>query len=87
MKEKRKGSTSWNKGLNKNSNESLKIVSEKLKIFKLGKKTGTQSENTKIKKSIALKGKKQKTTTCFNCGKIGSISNIKRWHNENCKLK
>ena len=31
------------------------------------------------------RGKKQPTDTCPHCGKIGSKSNMKRWHFDNCK--
>ena len=39
------------------------------------------------KLSNFYKGKKQPTTVCNHCEKIGSVSNMKRWHFDNCKLK
>jgi len=32
-----------------------------------------------------LKGKTQPTIECPHCGKIGSVSNMKRWHFDNCR--
>lgn len=43
------------------------------------------SEESKLKRSKALKGVAQPRTTCPHCGKIGSITNMKRWHFDNCK--
>lgn len=34
-----------------------------------------------------IKGDKQKVIICHYCGKSGGISNMKRWHFENCKYK
>jgi len=39
---------------------------------------------TKLKKSLALKGK---IIDCPQCGKIGGVANMKRYHFDNCKHK
>ena len=44
------------------------------------------TQETKDKISKALKGKKKRETKCPHCSKIGSISNMKRWHFDNCKI-
>jgi len=33
------------------------------------------------------KGKTQPKVTCHHCGKTGGVSNMKRWHFDNCKQK
>jgi hypothetical protein len=38
-----------------------------------------------IESNKKRKGLKQKTTICPFCEKIGSVSNMKRWHFNNCK--
>lgn len=43
-----------------------------------GKKTGKPAHN---------KGQKAATETCKHCGLTASKMNIKRWHNDNCRLK
>lgn len=35
--------------------------------------------------SNSMVGHKQPTEVCIHCGLVGSITNIKRWHNDNCK--
>jgi len=61
------------------------VVTEetKLKISKTltGKKRGPHSE--KHKKNMR---KPKPVIQCIHCGKSGGISQIKRWHQDNCKL-
>ena len=60
-----------------------------------GKKRGPQSEETKRKKSIALKGRainkgrkyKMKLVKCPHCGKEGKGGNMTRYHFDKCKNK
>lgn len=81
-----KGKTAWNSGLSKETSPILKMVGEKVKKAMKGRINGPASDETKRKQSEALKGKPQPTTKCVVCNKVGSISNIKRWHNDNCRL-
>lgn len=37
--------------------------------------------------SLALKGKPKERVTCPDCGKIGGVNNMKRYHFNFCKLK
>lgn len=46
----------------------------KLREVKLGKKRGMYNRHKEYEK-----------TQCVHCGKVSIISNINRWHNENCK--
>lgn len=86
MKDSKKGGCkAWNKGLTKENSESLQKVSEKVSKYRTGKTFGPQSKETLLRRSLALKGRPQPKTFCKKCGKEGSVSNIKRWHNENCK--
>jgi len=56
---------------------------KKISDAKIGKTVlRTDEHNRKI--GDANRGKHLPTTTCIHCGKVGSISNIKRWHNSNC---
>ena len=43
------------------------------------------SAETKKKSSIAALNREK--GTCIHCGKISDVSNLTRWHNDNCKLK
>ena len=61
------------------SKESKSKISESLK----GK---YHSEETKQKLSKSKKGKPKQKITCPHCGKEGEISNMKRWHFDNCKF-
>ena len=56
----------------------------KISESKRGKKHTHESNQ---KRSLALKGRKQPTSICPHCGKVGSISQMARWHNNNCKVK
>jgi hypothetical protein len=47
------------------------------------KKPKSFAHSQKISES--LKGIKKETTICPVCNKVGSISNMKRWHFDNCK--
>lgn len=59
----------------------------RLKIS-IAKKGNITSEETKLKQSVATKGKPkgpQTIVVCPHCTKPGAISNMKRWHFDNCK--
>lgn len=43
------------------------------------------SAETRKKMSIANKNKEKRY--CIHCNKLVDISNLKRWHNDNCKMK
>lgn len=58
-----------------------------LSIAKKGKSGKPKSAETRAKISAANKDKKQSTLICPHCNTIGGISNMKRWHFNNCKLK
>jgi hypothetical protein len=42
------------------------------------------SDESKLKKSLQMKGYVHKTVTCPNCGKSGGETSMKRWHFEKC---
>lgn len=46
-----------------------------------------QTTTSNTKRSLSLKGKPkpQKYVKCSYCKKVGGVSNMKRWHFENCK--
>lgn len=59
---------------------------QKISASKTGKKIARSAEhNAKI--GAANKGKKPPMDTCIHCGMRTSTTNIKRWHNDNCKHK
>ena len=70
---------SWNKG-----KPMLAHVKEMLIKSIAGK---TQSEESKLKKSLANKGRVFEKIACSHCNKIGGLTGMKRWHMDNCKLK
>jgi hypothetical protein len=84
---KNSGKKVWNTDLTKQTSPALKIVSEKLKKAMTGRVNGPNSKETNKKISTALIGRVQPTTICTFCGKVGSVSNMKRWHGDNCKSK
>jgi len=45
----------------------------------------TQSEESNIKRSLALSGVPQRKILCPHCNKIGGISSMRRYHLNNCK--
>lgn len=61
---------------------------EKIRQSNLGKyhppNTAAQKAAT-VERNKKRKGTPQKTCVCPQCGKVGSISNMKRWHFNNCK--
>ncbi|QHJ74487.1 hypothetical protein VH12019_00160 [Vibrio phage VH1_2019] len=63
---------------------------QKLSIKATGRKHSQETKDAMSKnrrgENNGMYGKKQPTETCIHCGKIASKSNIKRWHNDNCKL-
>ena len=62
----------------------LPHVLEALKKANTGK---TQSEESKLKKSLANKGRVFKKINCPHCNKTGGLTAMKRWHMDNCKFK
>jgi hypothetical protein len=62
-------------------------VKEKLRKPKPDKTNyaGPKSTGHKAAIAAALKGKQKPRVQCHICGKLGSPSNISRWHNTNCK--
>lgn len=40
-----------------------------------------------VRRNISQAAKAREKITCPHCGKTGSISNMKRWHMENCKCR
>lgn len=71
-----KGSTPWNTG-----KKMPEQAVQKMRVKKLGIK---QSEESKRKKSIAVRGYKHKILTCPKCGKSGGETSLKRWHFDKC---
>ena len=83
----------------KRSEETKRKISEKLKgrvisdehREKLKNNRGRlgmkHSEESKIKISETMKGRKKPKVKCPHCEKVGDISNMKRWHFDNCKHK
>ena len=71
-----KGFIPWNKGKTVPPH-----VVEAARQANIGRK---QSEESKRKKSLAVRGYKHKTLTCPKCGKSGGETSLKRWHFDNC---
>ena len=69
----------WNKG-----KPMLPHVKEILIKSLTGK---IQSEESKLKKSLANKGRVFEKVTCPHCNTIGGLTGMKRWHMDNCKNK
>ena len=96
MAEARKGENNPNWGKPK-SEETKRKLSEAMKgennpMYGMsGEKSPmwgkTHSEETKQKMSLAKKGKKQSVVCCPHCNKTGGITNMKRYHFDNCKLR
>jgi len=51
-----------------------------------GKHFGPRTAESRIKQSIANKGKAQAKITCPHCGKVGGTT-MHRWHFDNCKSR
>ena len=90
-----KGRTAHNKGIPCSEEQKLKIskANKGRVAYNKGKK---MSREQKLKISLAHKGKKHseehkrkigRKVICPFCSKIGSISNMKRYHFNNCKYK
>ena len=64
-------------------------VKEKLRKPKSNKENYSKPKSKEHSESIsaALIGRKQETKTCPYCGKTGGVSNMTRWHFDNCKKK
>lgn len=93
-----KGKPTWNKGLTKEFNESLKKLSDSLKgsgrspesierqrstITGVSRKP--HRDESKLKSSISNKNRPY--FTCEHCGKTAQAGNFNRWHGQNCKKK
>lgn len=56
-----------------------------------GKRTGDENPArnaaTRLKISQSLVGKKKPLIQCMHCSMRSSATNIKRWHNDNCRLR
>lgn len=107
MSESRKGyktgKPSWNTGLNKDNNISLKMMSEtKIGSIPWNKglskddprnKTGDKNSfygkthNTDTKDQMSIIALLRPKYKCLHCGKEATIGNFNRWHNDNCKKK
>lgn len=71
---------------NKGKKRSLE-VRQKMSEMRKGRPGILASEETKRKMSQTRKGKKQKTVECPYCRKVGGVSNMNRYHMENCNGK
>jgi hypothetical protein len=64
---------------------------QKMSEAKLGEKNNrfgiNHTPETKQKMSESRKGVHQEQVECPHCGKIGGISNMTRWHFDNCEYK
>ena len=69
----------WNKG-----KPMLSHVREAIIKHNTGK---AQSKESKLKKSLANKGRVFEKITCPHCNAIGGLTGMKRWHMNNCKQK
>lgn len=65
------------------TDKTKRAIASNTALCQKGKK---KSEDHKIKIGLANKGRIHKTMICPFCYKSGSISNMKRWHFNNCKL-
>lgn len=86
------GATPWNKGKKQSLDyisKRIKPQSEETKQRKSdsmkGKNRSPRSEEFKRKVSATMKGRPMSTITCPHCMKIGGVSQMKRWHFNNCK--
>lgn len=84
-----KGRTPWNKGVPATQERIEKMVSSQR-----GMKKKPHSDATKDKMRSAKigyvpwnAGKEMPKYKCIHCAKECSLINIKRWHNDNCKIK
>ena len=75
QKDKVSGKEPWNKGRTKTNDNRIKRHA----LNQIGHK---HSEETKNK----ISEKAKRVSTCPHCNKVGSISNMTRWHFDNCKL-
>ena len=64
-------------------------VKAKLRVPKKNKENYAKPKSAAHKEnvSMALKGKKKRTIECPHCSILGSVSNMKRWHFDNCKKR
>jgi len=88
----KKGNIPWNKGLKtgSHSEESNKKRSDTMKDWLKNHDHPRKGMKGQIPWNKERKWKKKKITEkieCPHCGKMMDISNGKRWHFENCKLK
>jgi hypothetical protein len=66
--------------------EAHRNMSDETKL-KMSEAKQNMSDETKQKMSEAHTGVPQEQVECPHCGKIGGISNMKRYHFDNCKCK
>ncbi|WCZ66232.1 homing endonuclease [Yersinia phage MHG19] len=52
-----------------------------------GKECVIKAHQNFCKSNPNRKIKQDKTDVCKHCGKVASVGNIRRWHNDNCKFK
>ena len=69
------------------TDEQKKKQSEKMKGKMVGDKNPMKNPEVAKKNGLARGGKKQPTTTCPHCSIVGSVTNLKRYHFDNCKSK
>jgi len=70
--------------LRRHSDETKQLISEKHKGRPSTRKGTTCSIVSKEKMSISQKNKKK--GTCIHCGVVMDICNLKKYHNDNCRL-
>lgn len=74
-------------GLWKMSDEGKLNVSNARKGMQFSKIHLENIKLANIQNGLKRRGQKQKTISCLHCGKMGGVSGINRYHNDNCKLK
>ncbi|PTR04958.1 NUMOD3 motif-containing protein [Nitrosomonas nitrosa] len=65
------------------SHKGKQLSDETRRKMSLAKKN--MSDETRKKMSESHKGKPQQIITCPHCNKTGGVSNMQRWHFDNCK--
>ncbi len=72
------------------SNTGSKRSDESKAKMSAAQKGRTLSDETKRRMSESRTGmtkSEYKTLTCQHCGLVGTVNNVNRWHNDNCKQK
>lgn len=89
MSDSRRGRVPYNKGKTHTEETKAKISNTLLEKQSIGFWKGKQmSEETRYKMSLSRIGKKikQKIVQCPHCMKVGSNTNMKRYHFDNCNI-